>query len=143
MSDVTIKISIDPASGVRGMSADTGAGPVPTELSAAMAAVETAVDAPGPAAGILEEAHEGFAATNEVGPAPVEPSQLGADVAAEGAAIGEAAPPPEDLEVFDAEADAAAEEDAPEPMPLADLEAESTAKAGPKEKPRRQTKKKA
>ncbi len=50
MSDVTIKISVDPASGVRGMSADTGAGPVPTELSAAMAAVETAVDAPAVAA---------------------------------------------------------------------------------------------
>jgi hypothetical protein len=138
--DINIKISVDPATGAVAVTSDTGGGPAPGDIFPGAPNAADAGAAPGPASGIMAE-QESAADFGDDAPAPLDPSQLGAAVGGEHAAIGVAPPPPEDLEVLAGEAADAAEQSAPEPMPLTDLEAEADKKPRAKAKPK-QTKKK-
>ena len=135
MPDINIKISVDPATGAVAVTSDTGGGPAPGDIFPGAPDAADAGAAPGPASGIMAE--QGAAPDfGDDAPAPLDPSQLGAAVGGEQAAIGVAAPPPEDLEVLAGEAADAAEQGAPEPMPLTDLEAEADKKPKAKAKPK-------
>ena len=133
MPDVNIKISVDPATGAVAVTSDTGEGPAPGDIFPGAPSAADAGAAPGPASGIMGEDAADFGGE---APAPLDPSQLGAAVGGEQAAVGVAAPPPEDLEVLTGEAADAAEQGAPEPMPLTDLEAEADKKPKAKAKPK-------
>lgn len=140
MSDVTIKVSVDPTTGEIGVSSDTGAGPAPMDVSPAGPVAAATGEAPGPTPEFIAGGpQEDDAAAGEIGPPPLEPSELEAGgVAAEGTAAGEAAPPPEDLGTLGMDAVATPDQEDLEPMPLADLgdAVEPKAKAKPKPKAR-------
>jgi ribonuclease E len=147
VSDVTIKVNVDPTTGEIGVSSDAGAAPAPMDISPAGPVAAATGDAPGPTPEFMAGGpQEDDAAAGEVGPPPLEPSELEAGgVAAEGIAAGEVAPPPEDLGTLGTDAAAAPDQDDLEPMPLADLgaAAKPKAKAEPKPKAKAEPKPKA